>query len=204
MMVDRRNVVPVVVLSLALAACETTSSAPPPRPPRVAIADTLARAEYGTELTEVMLTYLGSSTCGWSTNPQLVPALRSALDSVVTEAARRGALATTIGIDIDPQPGHPDAHLRTFGLFDQIVAGGGFMNIAALGPHWGIPAVAEGTPQVLVLERTLRKGNARGDPLVVEVVSTRVLARLFGLNEILAWSAHGAPLPLSQAALTTR
>jgi hypothetical protein len=98
------------------------------------------------------------------------------------------------GIGLDTDAAVSVAHLARLGHFDEIAAGGEWLNSAALRYHWGDLAGPAGTPQILVLGRTVvsqRLGNTE----LPEITSETMLARKLGLTEILIWIQAGAPLP---------
>ncbi|MCY3599679.1 MAG: hypothetical protein OXN85_06885, partial [Gemmatimonadetes bacterium] len=80
-------------------------------------------------------------------------------------------------------------HLERFGPFDEVTAGRGWLNMGVLEYIYGdLPGVAA-TPQVIVVERTVKRdGEWR-------IEDQRVLARRAGLDEIEEWAKEGAPLP---------
>ena len=154
----------------------------------------LSRSEQNTTISEIMVIYVGSSRCGWCNDPRLPPAVSTVIDSVQSRAARANAYTTLVGVDTDVAHGRETQHLSNVGAFDQMALGGGYLNIVAREVSWGVLAGANGTPQVLVLRRPLRKSNLRGEPLSIQLQPATLLARKVGLYEILTWTRMGVPM----------
>jgi hypothetical protein len=139
---------------------------------------------------EFVLVYIGSSTCPWSNNPTLAPVVDSLRAMLLARAADTLGFAT-MGLTQDAKVHAGIEHLMNMGPFDEVSTGRGWMNSAALRYlllHSGTLA----TPQVLVLERTLRQNDPFGH---FEVVEEIVRIRRVGLGQIVAWAEAGAPLP---------
>jgi hypothetical protein len=92
------------------------------------------------------------------------------------------------------------AHLDKIGSFDEVSAGQGVLNLAAAHfisrDHRGMAA----TPQLIVVERTVRAEAGGVDPTSVR---EQVLVRKVGVAEISNWLAANAPLPSRRAAIDT-
>lgn len=156
----------------------------------------IAAAEPNDTLSELLIVYIGSTTCSWSNAPELATSFRVIVDSLRQRAAAEGLFASVIGVDLDARVGREMQHLAHLGPFDQLSLGGGFANELGLQATWGDFAGPSGTPtpQVIVLRRGLRKVSRRGEPLVLRVDRPDVIARHVGLSEILAWVDGGVIL----------
>lgn len=143
---------------------------------------------------ELMLVYIGSSTCGWSTL-EWVP---GAVDSIKVElghkAAERGLGFSTIGVSRDWVVEAGIEHLRWIGEFDQVAAGYGWMNAAVARYVWDDFPGDAATPQLLLLHRRLRvpiqTEGARGFGIEDETLIQRVV----GVSEIRDWLDGGVPI----------
>lgn len=144
---------------------------------------TFAREEVSEEDAprDLILVYIGSSTCGPSNSvalPSMVEAIRA---SMAPEAIDRGARFRTIGIAKDGVVDRGIAHLTKFKPFNEVSAGGGWGNVALR--HFvyedvpGLPA----TPQIVVVERTYEVSNGRPQR---GAYSDRLVRRAVGLKEI--------------------
>lgn len=139
---------------------------------------------------EIVLAYIGSSTCGWCNHPELPDAVRHAKLALLERARSVGKRFAAMGITRDALPSNGWKHLEGFGAFDEVMTGRSWANLGLqryiLGEMAGLTAV----PQVLVLERTLDYENGH-----VSVEHERVLVRKVGVGEIVEWSKSDAPIP---------
>ncbi len=141
---------------------------------------------------EVLLIYVGSSSCGWSNVPELpeiVQDLKTGLQQRVREAGKRFA---AVGIAGDRHADEGLAHLEKFGAFDETIAGRSWVNSGIQRYIFGSGSLAGPgvTPQIIIVARRL--GYSTGH---VSVVEERALLRKAGLDEIAAWVGQGAPIP---------
>lgn len=139
---------------------------------------------------ELVLVYVGAAACGPSNVPQLPAALERIRTAVGQQALTSGMGFRTIGIAKDADARTGLDHLRKFGRFDEVAAGGGWLNTGALKYIFGdLPGVGA-TPQIAVILRTVeREGSALG------VRDERVLTRKVGVTELTEWSNAGGRLP---------
>ena len=137
---------------------------------------------------EIVLVYLGSSSCGWSNLPEVSRAVRDAKVLVAEHARNAGMRFSALGIALDVDASRGWAHLRNAGLFDEIAAGMGWANSGADKYVFGKLAGPASTPQLLVVQRSLSTGLG-GRP---KAESERVLVRKTGSNAILGWVSEGA------------
>jgi hypothetical protein len=137
---------------------------------------------------QIMAVYLGAQTCG----PCLFPEVKNAvvrMKPLVAEQARKaGAAFAAIGGSSDWDPSVAANFLASVGPFDQIVLGGNFTNMAFEHFVWRVPKGTAGMPQILILERTVTSDGR------ITFSEPRVLRRLLGHAEIVAWVAQGAPI----------
>ncbi len=137
---------------------------------------------------EIVLVYLGSSSCGWSNLPEVTRAVRDAKIHVAENARNAGMRFSALGIALDVNASRGWAHLRKVGLFDEVGAGRGWANSGADKYVFGSLAGPASTPQLLVVQRSV--STAPGGHRKVE--SERVLVRRSGSNAILRWVSRGA------------
>ncbi|MYC99293.1 MAG: hypothetical protein F4X13_08495 [Gammaproteobacteria bacterium] len=137
---------------------------------------------------EIVLVYLGSSSCGWSNLPEVSRAVRDAKILVAGHARDAGMRFSALGVALDADALRGWAHLRKAGLFDEVAAGMGWANSGADKYVFGALAGPASTPQLLVVQRSLGTGPG-GRP---KAESERVLVRKTGSNAILSWVARGA------------
>lgn len=139
---------------------------------------------------EILLVYMGSSSCHWSNAPGLASTVRQLKLDIQRRVRSDGLTFATLGIARDRSVVTGMKHLRKFGAFDEVTAGHGWYNDGVRRyVYEELPGPAS-TPQVIVVRRTL---GTEGDQRLV--ANEQVLVRKVGLSEILEWAEAGAPLP---------
>jgi hypothetical protein len=153
-------------------------------------ADASVAVPVGGSGPELVLVYIGAAACGPSNAPQLPGIVAKIREAVGQQAHRSGVGFRTIGIAKDPDARTGLGHLNKYGRFDEIAAGGGWLNTGALRYIFtDLPGVGA-TPQIAVVLRTVqRDGGAVG------VRDERILLRKVGLSELTEWSSRGGDLP---------
>lgn len=140
--------------------------------------------------TEYIILVISSSTCLASSTRGFDDAVRR-----IPELAREQltgqpeAVARTIGVALDQDPGQGVKYLSTLGEFDELVAGGGWLNTATEKYLWGVHALDALTPQVVLLRRRVRYLDGR--PVVEGETVTRAIN---GAVDVMDWVSEGAPL----------
>jgi hypothetical protein len=133
---------------------------------------------------ELVMVVLGSAGCGVSQGSPVLRALRVLQDSLRIIATQRSAAFTSIGVALDADARSGIDWLRMVGRFDEVAAGGGWINTAAVEYVWRDTWTLAATPQVLVQLRTVRRdSHSRLVPPV-----TRVLIRMVGAPDIISMS----------------
>lgn len=144
---------------------------------------------------ELVLVYIGASTCGPSNDPRLTEWIREAADTLRSRARSLDAAVVTVGVARETDISTGLAHLSRTAAFDEISAEQRERNHLSLKyierDFPGIPA----TPQVLVLFREYEEFPLGG----VNPGSVRetLLLRRVGLQEIENWLRLGTPVPTS-------
>lgn len=144
---------------------------------------------------ELLMVYIGSSTCEPSNSRKVRQDVRELRTLLAGRAAAAGRSLVTVGVAIDGRAAAGMAHLRKVAPFDEVAAGGGWANAHALKYVWEEwPGIA-GTPQIVVIDREIHV--QRGGPGGVSYSrgAERMVARLAGAWEISRWRTSGAPLP---------
>lgn len=142
---------------------------------------------------ELVLAYVGASTCGASNAPQLPAIVERTKLAVLRQARARQQRLVVVGIAKDALAAPALAHLRKFGEFDEIAAGNGWFNNAA--HRYGIlfPGLVA-TPQIVLTHRAVADADGQR-----RILDERLLVRKVGLSEISTWAALGAPIPARQS-----
>jgi hypothetical protein len=139
---------------------------------------------------ELLLVFIGASTCLASNDSRLPRWVEGAKASVAAkaEAAGLGFATAAIGLDRDATVG--TRFLRKFGRFDEVSSGRAWVNMGAARYLFETLPGAAATPTVLVSQRTILR-----DSDSVTIADERLLLRKVGLVEIGDWIGSGAVLP---------
>lgn len=143
---------------------------------------------------QLMLVYIGSARCGWCKNPALPSYLATIRDSLAVRAVRQKRQLITLGIAVDVVKHEGIDHLNRVADFDQIAAGGSWLNevmIDYVWSRWGAPSA---TPQLMVFSRLVVR-EASSEAVTYRVENQQLLARKVGLYDIEAWVREGVPTP---------
>ena len=125
---------------------------------------------------ELVLLYLGSSTCGFCIEPQYKALLIEAKERLAPLALARHMKMRTIGVSIDWSISEGIAFLEDAGEWNEIVVGNNWYNSAVIEHVWGVAEATGGVPQVIVFERKLK--HTTEPHRVFEIQSKRYLVRL--------------------------
>lgn len=140
---------------------------------------------------QIVLVYVGSSTCAWSNLPELPGLVRAMKTEFQSRARRQGKAFGALGIARDRLAADGLRHLAKFGVFDEIMAGNSWGNTGIQHFLFGDSELAgpAATPQVFVLSRRLAYPAGS-----VSVEDERVLLRKTGFESIREWTADGFPI----------
>ena len=142
---------------------------------------------------ELVLIYIGSSQCAFSTNPALPAIVESAKRALRDKALEAERPFITVGIVKDWIVENGVNHLATFGTFDEIMTGRSWMNEGVMRYIWQTLPGPASTPQLLVVERTMVVPGEGADRF--RISDEAIVTRKVGMGEIPAWVEAGAPLP---------
>ncbi|HEX7090989.1 MAG TPA: hypothetical protein VF192_12685 [Longimicrobiales bacterium] len=157
-------------------------------------ADSLARNLFPSGEYLVAFALLASD-CGFSSEAELMKAVRVMRDSLRASHGTRYADISVIGValdeDIDAGLRYLRDLMRTSESFDQISVGGTWLNeyVAQLVWRRGITIAA--TPQVILIRRLV---DATSYPQAIHVQADSVLGVIAGRDDIIAWVNAGTPL----------
>lgn len=138
---------------------------------------------------EIVAVYFGASTCGPCLLPSVKDAVRAMKPLLDGQAKQAHAAFSVIGVSTDWQTAKGSEFLAPLGLFDQVVVGGNWMNLAVEHLVWRDPKGSPALPQVLVFDRTV---NPEGRTITFS--EPNLLRRVTGSDSIVAWVAAGAPI----------
>jgi hypothetical protein len=146
---------------------------------------------------QLVMVYVGSSTCPWANQRSLPEALETIKVRLAAVAREHGMGFKAVGLALDWSPERGIAHLKRFGHFDEIAASGSWGGTLALRYLWSDAQVAAATPQVLVYTRMFLAPAEATDPFLYEERERRTRAVRRGFVEIAEWAESGAALDLS-------
>ena len=146
---------------------------------------------------QLVMVYVGSSTCPWANQRSLPEALETIKVRLAAVAREHGMGFKAVGLAVDWLPERGIAHLKRFGHFDEVAAGGGWGGTLALRYLWSDTQVGAATPQVLVYTRVFLAPAEATDPFLYEERERRTRAVKRGFAEIVEWSESRVPLNLS-------
>jgi hypothetical protein len=132
---------------------------------------------------QIILAFIGSSTCGAAARPELIPAFKEIRAQVEASAKERKAQIFVIGIATDWYISTGLRFLGEYGPFDEVIVGQNWFNTGAVKYIWRDVPGPGGTPQIVVVERDVQVDGGN-----VTVSDETLLARKLGLDEIIQWS----------------
>ena len=164
------------------------------------VADALGDAAYAPSYQvepgeQLVMVYVGSSTCPWSTRPDLPEAVETIKTQVAAYAAERGLSFKAEGVALEWSTSDGIQHLANFGRFDEVSAGYNWGNSFALNHLWAGSKSAPATPLVLVYRRTFVAPRSEEDEMLYAERNRRVLDVAHGFMEIMDWAESEAWLP---------
>jgi hypothetical protein len=140
------------------------------------------------EARQVLVVLIASSECRLSQDPTTRAAFAAIIASERRKAATTGARVTTVGIAVDQSARTGLDVLGQIGEFDEIIVGGGLLNLGAVRYVVGDLAARVAVPQVLIVSRDVgREGG------VLTVGPDSVERRLIGTRAIARWSERITP-----------
>lgn len=144
---------------------------------------------------QLVLVYIGKSTCAWCRHRDLPGLLDTAQSRMTHFATAQGISYASVAVSVDHSPHSGLSHLQDMGAFTEYVAGGGWSGVSVAPYVWEHLPGQAATPQVLVFYRWVSKSSAAGDPVLFTIDSIRQAGRFVGLREIAEWTRTGNPLP---------
>ncbi len=140
----------------------------------------LARVRTGTELVAI---YVTSSTCPASRDANLKPSLRSIRRQLANQAISEGKRLVWMGVALDQTPEEGIEFLKPYGPFDEILAGGSWLNTGSIDFLLRGKPGQLSTPQLIILERDIV-----AEKTTLSVTPDRLLMRKVGASSINAFA----------------
>jgi hypothetical protein len=143
---------------------------------------------------QILMVYVGSSTCPWSNLPEVPPAVETIKTRLADYALDRGLSFKALGVALDWSAQRGFQHLSKFGLFDEVSAGYSWGNSVAmryLGLDGSVPVA---TPVILVYQQSFVAPRDSGDSGAYEERDRRTLLVKRGNQEITDWANSAVTL----------
>ena len=143
------------------------------------------------EGTELVLVYLGQSTCAPCTWDSFKADLEAAKVALAARAEADSLAFAVIGVAAEGHVEEGLAFLRGSGAFDELVIGRSWFNSAVLSHLWRPDDLDErvvGFPSVIVFERDMTMAET------IAASPPRYRVELAGADAVSEWVAAGAPL----------
>ena len=147
--------------------------------------------------TELVVLYIGRSTCAWCNHPDLPPLLVQAKERFSRLADSAGWFFSMAGLAVDLRADHGLQHLERLSVFDQSAGGGGWSTLFGSPFLWEDGSGNPATPQVLVFFRHVARTSGDSSAVAYQVTFDRPAVRRVGLTELVRWQRQGFPLPLN-------
>ncbi len=140
---------------------------------------------------EIQIVLIVSRTCRSCQSLVEDAVIGEMVRAVQLKAEDRDLKTRLVGIAVDQSWEGSIDFLRSIADFDEVLAGGGWLNTGVvLFGHRDIPGPIS-VPQIVVIRRNV----SRLDDHTI-VAPDQLLLRKVGLNELWAWQARGFPIPL--------
>lgn len=132
---------------------------------------------------EILLIYIGSSTCVYCTSPELKSSLNSLVKKLEKRATKSNKNLNIIGLTKESAPISGIKHLVELGVnFDEFSSGNRWRNIS-LDRYINDFESIYSTPQILLTKR-IYEDTLFGDKIWNPIIEEKVIARYVGLNKI--------------------
>lgn len=136
----------------------------------------------GSRQRELVGVLIASSDCAGTRNPDFVPAVHAMKAELARRADAEGKALRLVGVAMDDQVSDGMMLLNRLGPFDEISAGGNWLNSFAVAYVWRSSDRSTAVPQWVVLER-----DVAVSPNTITVTPDRVVAIVAGADRVRAW-----------------
>lgn len=135
--------------------------------------------------------FLVSEDCHATSTPGFRETVEAMKNTIRSQVELAGGRLVTIGIATDWSVESGLRVLGHFGAFDEVVAGGSWLNLGTQRYIWGDLGGPGGVPQVVIVSR-----DVVVDAEIWIVENEQILARKLGTEEIFRWQSLGFPVAL--------
>jgi len=133
--------------------------------------------------TEFLAIFVGSSTCGACQYPGLREALDQIRETLREEVERQNKLFISVGVSLDQSPWVGTEFLEGFGPFDEILSGGGWMNVGSISFIVRDFPSQRSIPQLILMERDVKLDGGS-----ILSVDDRLVGRKIGAGGIVNYA----------------
>lgn len=184
-------IVLMVTTLVSYALAKKTNSTGPVRPDQAQLSSMFPSGEH-------IVAYLfTSSECGFCTERLAKAAIANLKDSLLKTNRGRYAAISVVAVVIDDNIDSAISYVRGIrqrspGAFDQIIAGGSWLNETMAALAWRDRIATTDVPQVLIFKRSV---NATTYPHEIGISKDSVIVHFSGRDSLLAFVKNGAPVP---------
>lgn len=147
---------------------------------------------------QVVLVFVGSHTCGFSSSEVLSGWIERAKLDVKQRAEEKGYSFLAIGVSVGWDPFEGAKYLGEFGQFDEIVTGNSWQGTGGQMFGWGKLGGMVGTPNILVFSREITSPSSEARGARYSIADELVLVRKVGYEGIRGWVEEGTWVPLDE------
>jgi hypothetical protein len=143
---------------------------------------------------QILLVFLGSSTCMYSNDPDLPGAVEALKVRFAHYADERSMSFKAVGVAVDWGVAKGVRHLNSFGQFDEIASGYNWGNGSLAAYTWAVdhePA----TPQVLVFEQQVAIPDRDQQQWGYREDDRKLIVFRSGAQDIIGWAGSGVTIP---------
>lgn len=139
---------------------------------------------------QVVVVFIGATFCHGADAPEFAKSVEKMKQLVRQQADSAGEASTVIGVALDWQPDDGIKWLRRFGSFDEVAAGGNWLNAGAIKYIFRDLPGEPGIPQVAIIRRHVEVGTRQ-----IAISPEHLVSRKIGADEIMKWVDDGARIP---------
>jgi hypothetical protein len=142
---------------------------------------------------EVVMAFVGSPNCGFSTDPEVAQLIREAAACLRERATSLEASLVSVGVSPVWIPGEGWRYLERIMNFDEVVIGRNWLNSEIVDLAWAHSNARVATPQIIVYKQrvVLSSESETGRTSISREAPT---VRVTGKDEIGPWVEAGCPL----------
>lgn len=141
---------------------------------------------------EIQAVFLASPSCKFCRTAEYASLMNRVLDTLDAREERTGRRISSIFVGISDDQMDAVQLANDLGVFDEIIAGHGWINSGAMRYLWNDLPSEAATPGLVVTKRIIRIDSIRGR---IETSPETLLLRLVGLDELRRWVTNGMPVP---------